>query len=55
MMISGSWHPGALKVKEQILKSGQVSPERVFLVEPKSIEPEKQEKVRSSRVDFRLK
>jgi hypothetical protein len=45
----------ALKVKEQILKSGQVSPERVFLVEPKSIEPEKQEKVRSSRVDFRLK
>ncbi len=45
----------ALKVKEQISKAGKVGPDRVFLVEPKSIEPEKKEKVSSSRVDFRLR
>jgi uncharacterized protein involved in outer membrane biogenesis len=45
----------ALKVKDRILKSNQVEPERVFLVEPKSLSPEKKEKLRDSRVDFRLK
>ncbi len=45
----------ALKVKDYILKSGQVTADRVFLVEPKSIEPEKKEKLKNSRVDFRLK
>ena len=45
----------ALKVKEYILKSGQVAADRVFLVEPKSLEPEKKDKLKNSRVDFRLK
>jgi hypothetical protein len=45
----------ALKIKDYLLKSGQVTADRVFLVEPKSIEPEKKEKLKNSRVDFRLK
>jgi hypothetical protein len=45
----------AMKVKETILKSGKVEPERVFLLEPKSLAPEKKEKVKESRVDFKLK
>ncbi len=45
----------AMRVKDAILKSGQVDPERVFIVEPKSLAPEKKEKVKESRVDFRLK
>ena len=45
----------ALKVKEYLLKSGQIASERVFLIEPKSLEPEKKEKLKNSRVDFRLK
>ena len=45
----------ALKVKDYILKSGQVTADRVFLVEPKSLGPETNEKLKSSRVDFRLK
>jgi hypothetical protein len=45
----------AMRVKDEILKSGQVEPERVFIVEPKSLEPEKKEKVKDSRVDFKLK
>jgi uncharacterized protein involved in outer membrane biogenesis len=45
----------ATKVKEAILKSGQVVPERVFILEPKSLTPEKKEKVKESRVDFKLK
>jgi Domain of Unknown Function (DUF748) len=45
----------AMKVKDAILKSGQVEPERVFLLEPKSLSPEKKEKVKESRVDFKLK
>ncbi len=44
-----------LKVKDYLLKSGQVTTDRVFLVEPKSLEPEKKEKLKNSRVDFRLK
>jgi len=42
-------------VKEVLLQSGKVESERVFLVEPKSLAPEKKEKVRDSRVDFRVK
>ena len=38
-----------------LLKSGQVTADRMFLVEPKSLEPEKKEKLKNSRVDFRLK
>jgi hypothetical protein len=45
----------AMKVKDAILKSGQVEPERMFILEPKSLAPEKKEKVRDSRVDFKLK
>ncbi len=45
----------AVKVKDTILKSGQVEPERVFILEPKSLAPEKKEKVKESRVDFKLK
>jgi hypothetical protein len=45
----------AMKVKDAILKSGQVEAERVFILEPKSLAPEKKEKVKDSRVDFKLK
>jgi uncharacterized protein involved in outer membrane biogenesis len=45
----------AMKVKDAIFKSGQVEPERVFILEPKSLAPEKKEKVKDSRVDFKLK
>jgi len=45
----------AMKVKDAILKSGQVEPERVFILEPKSLAPDKKEKVKESRVDFKLK
>ena len=45
----------SMKVKDTILKSGQVEPERVFILEPKSLAPEKKEKVKDSRVDFKLK
>ena len=45
----------AMKVKETILKSGKVEPERVFIVEPKSLAPEQKEKIKESRVDFKLK
>ena len=42
-------------VRDLLLKSGQIQPERVFIVEPKTLAPEKKEKQRSSRVDFKLK
>jgi uncharacterized protein involved in outer membrane biogenesis len=45
----------AVKVRDFILKSGQVEPERLFIVEPKSLQPEKKEKTKESRVDFKLK
>jgi uncharacterized protein involved in outer membrane biogenesis len=45
----------SMKVKDAILKSGQVEPERVFILEPKSLAPEKKERVKDSRVDFKLK
>ena len=45
----------ATKVKEAIVKSGQVEPERIFILEPKSLAPEKKEKLKDSRVDFKLK
>jgi hypothetical protein len=45
----------AMRIKEVILKSGQVEPERIFIVEPKSLVPEKKEKLKDSRVDFRIK
>jgi uncharacterized protein involved in outer membrane biogenesis len=45
----------SLRIKDYILKSGQVEPERVFLIMPKSLKPEQKEKVKDSRVDFKLK
>jgi uncharacterized protein involved in outer membrane biogenesis len=45
----------SMKVKDAILKSGQVEPERVFILEPKSLAPQKKEKIKDSRVDFKLK
>jgi hypothetical protein len=45
----------AMKVKDAILKDGQVEPERVFILEPKTLPPEKKEKIKDSRVDFKLK
>jgi hypothetical protein len=45
----------AMQVKETILKSGQVEPERIFVIEPKSLTPAKKEKLKDSRVDFKIK
>lgn len=45
----------AAAAKDEILRSGKVTPDRVFVVEAKSLAPEKKEKVKDSRVDFRLK
>jgi len=45
----------AMKAKDAILKSGQIEPERIFIVEPKSLATEKKEKVKDSRVDFKIK
>ncbi len=45
----------SMKVKDAILKSGQIEPERVFILEPKSLAPQKKEKVKDSRVDLKLK
>jgi len=45
----------ARAVKDYLLASNQVEPERVFLVEPKTLAPEKKEKQRDSRVVFVLK
>jgi hypothetical protein len=40
--------------REQILRAKPIPTERIFLIEPKAIAPEHREKVRDSRVDFRL-
>lgn len=45
----------ALAVKDYFLSAGQIEPERLFLVEPESIQPEEKESVKNSRVDFSLK
>jgi hypothetical protein len=45
----------AAAVRDLFLKSGQVEPERIFIIEPKSLAPEKKEKLRDSRVEFELK
>jgi hypothetical protein len=43
------------KVMEQILKSGQVDAGRMFIVDARSITPPKNEKLKESRVEFKLK
>jgi uncharacterized protein involved in outer membrane biogenesis len=45
----------ASTVKNLFLKSGKVTPNRIFLIEPKTLAPEKKEKLKDSRVDFKLK
>ncbi len=45
----------AQAIKDQLLKSGKVTAERIFVVEPKSLMPEKKQSLRDSRADFRLK
>jgi len=45
----------AMSVKDAILKSGKVEAERIFILEPKSLAPEKKEKLKDSRVEFKLK
>ncbi|MCL5885263.1 MAG: DUF748 domain-containing protein [Deltaproteobacteria bacterium] len=42
-------------VKDRLILTGKVDPGRIFLVEPKTLPPEKKEKLRDSRVDFRIK
>jgi hypothetical protein len=45
----------AENVKELILKTGEVPSARIFIVEPKTLAAENKEKVKASRVDFKLK
>ncbi|MHB8880961.1 MAG: DUF748 domain-containing protein [Thermodesulfovibrionales bacterium] len=45
----------ALNVREKLVQAGKLEPERVFLVEPKALAPEKKEGLSNSRVDLRLK
>jgi hypothetical protein len=45
----------AQTVKAALLKAGEIAPERIFLVEPKSLAPEPKEKLKASRVDFVLR
>jgi len=41
-------------VKEAILATGKVEPERVFLVQPEKLKPEEKDGVKDSRVEFSL-
>lgn len=45
----------ARTIKEMIVSSGKVEPERIFLLEPKAAAPEQKDTLRNSRVDFSLK
>ncbi|MDO9543363.1 MAG: DUF748 domain-containing protein, partial [Kiritimatiellia bacterium] len=45
----------AENIKELLLKSGEVKSAQIFIVEPKTLAAEKKEKVKMSRVDFKLK
>jgi hypothetical protein len=44
-----------MKVKDIILKSGKIQPERAFIIEARSLSPEKLDKVKDARVDVRIK
>jgi hypothetical protein len=43
------------KVKDFLVREGKIQPERIFLVEAKSLPPEKKENLKDSRVVFALK
>ncbi len=45
----------ARTIRDVILKSQKIEPERIFLIEPKSFLPEQKDKLKNSRVDFSLK
>jgi flagellar motor protein MotB len=45
----------ASHVRDRLVASGKVEPGRIFLVEPKTLPPERKEKLRNSRVDFGIK
>jgi uncharacterized protein involved in outer membrane biogenesis len=45
----------AIRIESLLLKDGKISADRIFVVEPKTLAPEKKEKAKNSRVDFRLK
>jgi hypothetical protein len=45
----------AMEVKNYILKPKQIDPQRIFFIEPKSLEPEKKDSAKKSRVDLKLK
>ncbi len=44
----------ANNVREAILRSGKVEAERLFIVEPKTLAPEKKENLKDSRVEFKI-
>jgi hypothetical protein len=41
-------------VRDALLQSGKVQPERLFIVEPKTLAPEKKENLKASRVEFKI-
>ena len=45
----------ASRVMEQLMRSGQIEAGRLFIVDNKSLTPPKNEKVKESRVEFKLK
>jgi hypothetical protein len=45
----------ASRVRDHLVAKGKVENERVFIVEPKTLAPERKEKLRDSRVDFRIR
>ena len=45
----------ASRVRDHLSTAGKVEAERVFLVTPKALPPERKEKLRDSRVDFRIR
>jgi hypothetical protein len=45
----------ASQARERVTGPGKVEGERVFLIEPKTLAPERKEKLPDSRVDFRIR
>jgi hypothetical protein len=41
-------------VKDAILRSGKIDAERLFIIEPKTLAPEKKENQKDSRVEFKI-
>jgi uncharacterized protein involved in outer membrane biogenesis len=45
----------ASAVRQGLLQEGNIDPARIFMVKPKSLTPEKKEKIKDSRVEFKIK